>query len=233
MKRLVITIGIALLAAPVAFAAGSGACSGHDGVDCLAGPDIDGSVLCMDGWTDSSVFYSEIKEVCGDDYVEPIFSDVGQKTAYADAIEFVKSEGIVEGYSDGFYKPLNNINRAEFVKILIEFQFPEEIAAASGSACFNDVQGTEWYAKYVCFAKTEGIIGGYPDGTFQAGNDVNVAEALKIVLETVYGSVPDVEGEWYQKYVTYAEGKGLMLGWKDVSELLTRGEMAELIYRAK
>lgn len=38
--------------------ASSGACSSHDGVDCSAGPDSDGSVICNDGWRGSSVEYS-------------------------------------------------------------------------------------------------------------------------------------------------------------------------------
>ncbi|KKK57345.1 hypothetical protein LCGC14_3055410 [marine sediment metagenome] len=36
----------------------SGACSGHGGVNCAAGPDTDGSVICTDGWLGSSVTYS-------------------------------------------------------------------------------------------------------------------------------------------------------------------------------
>lgn len=36
----------------------SGACSHHGGVDCSAGADSDGSVICSDGWRDSSVSYS-------------------------------------------------------------------------------------------------------------------------------------------------------------------------------
>ena len=35
----------------------SGACSYHGGVDCTAGPDTDGSVICNDGWRNSSVTY--------------------------------------------------------------------------------------------------------------------------------------------------------------------------------
>ena len=37
--------------------ASSGACSDHTGVNCLGGPDTDGSVICNDGWKDSSVQY--------------------------------------------------------------------------------------------------------------------------------------------------------------------------------
>lgn len=35
----------------------SGACSGHNGVDCAAGADSDGSVICVDGWKGSSAQY--------------------------------------------------------------------------------------------------------------------------------------------------------------------------------
>lgn len=40
--------------------ASSGACSYHGGVNCSAGADYDGSVICNDGWTDSSVSYSSM-----------------------------------------------------------------------------------------------------------------------------------------------------------------------------
>ncbi|HLC20441.1 MAG TPA: hypothetical protein VJK72_05960, partial [Candidatus Nanoarchaeia archaeon] len=44
---------------------GSGACSWHNGVDCNAGSDGDGSVICHDGWRDSSVgFYSVCDKGC-------------------------------------------------------------------------------------------------------------------------------------------------------------------------
>jgi len=34
-----------------------GACGSHGGVDCPAGPDSDGSVICNDGYRDSSIKY--------------------------------------------------------------------------------------------------------------------------------------------------------------------------------
>lgn len=39
----------------------SGTCSWHDGVNCEAGADWDGSVICKDGWKDSSANYSDMK----------------------------------------------------------------------------------------------------------------------------------------------------------------------------
>lgn len=43
----------------------SGACSWHGGVNCAAGPDWDGSVICNDGWRDSSVSYSSMAKCRG------------------------------------------------------------------------------------------------------------------------------------------------------------------------
>ncbi len=45
--------------------AASGACSGHGGVSCSAGPDGDGSVICNDGWRNSSVSYVSMKMCVG------------------------------------------------------------------------------------------------------------------------------------------------------------------------
>jgi len=38
----------------------AGACSGHRGVNCAAGPDRDGSVICNDGWKRSTVTYKSM-----------------------------------------------------------------------------------------------------------------------------------------------------------------------------
>lgn len=41
---------------------GNGACSSHGGVYCAVGADSDGSVICNDGWKDSSVSYCAVCE---------------------------------------------------------------------------------------------------------------------------------------------------------------------------
>jgi hypothetical protein len=52
-----ILLAVLFLLAPLLVHATSGACSWHGGVDCSAGPDWDGSVICNDGWRDSTVSY--------------------------------------------------------------------------------------------------------------------------------------------------------------------------------
>ena len=52
----------------------------------------------------------------------------------------------------------------------------------SGQNCFSDI-GAEWFAPFVCAGMANGIVGGYPDGTFRPEQNINVAEALKITLK--------------------------------------------------
>lgn len=159
------------------------------------------------------------------------FSDVLESHKYYEAIKYVRSEGIVEGYVDGTYKPVQNINRAEFTKIVIESLY-DKSEILSSDKCFIDIKD-EWFKIYVCFAKQQGIINGYPDGTFKPANNVNLAEALKIIFEARKIQIDAVSGEmWYQKYINLAKGLDI---FKTVNpnptQLVNRGEMAEIIYK--
>jgi hypothetical protein len=181
---------------------------------------------------DSSIYgVVIISDLFGDESEASIFSDVDSDYEYYDAINYVETYGIVEGYSDGTYRPENEINRAEFTKILIEAKYPGE--ADAGDDCFTDVAADQWYAKYVCFAKDQGILSGYSDGSFKPSQSINIAEALKITLETYFPGEFEVSTDpWYQKYWDYAEENGFILDeWGSAGENLSRGAMAELIYR--
>lgn len=80
----------------------------------------------------------------------------------------------------------------------------------------------------------QGIISDYPDGTFKPENTINVAEAFKIILNTFAletEKAADSE-EWYATFVRYAQEHNLYLDTFDSNaQILTRAEMAELIYR--
>jgi len=147
---------------------------------------------------------------------------------YSTAIDWVQADGIVSGYSDGYYRPNLIINRAEFTKIIIESVVGGTI---TGSNCFPDVTN-EWFAKYICTAKVDGIVGGNADGTFKPSSEVNYVEALKIVLEAYHTDFPRTRYEyWYSKYIEYALDLGLSFASSKLPHsFITRAEMAEIIY---
>src|ERR1700730_15701050 len=62
VARLLPFVSFSLIFIPVVAAATSGACSGHLGINCSAGPGAYGQVICNDGWHGSSVSYASMEE---------------------------------------------------------------------------------------------------------------------------------------------------------------------------
>lgn len=158
------------------------------------------------------------------------FSDVSTSDPHAAAIEYLQMNGIVQGYADGSFKPNSSINRAEFTKIVVG----AVTSAPAGSDCFPDV-AKEWFSAPVCYAKAQMFIGGYPDGTFHPERNINLAEALKIVLKSLNVSLDGTEGaNWYDIYVSTATKHNYLTQVNTtIDHLVTRGEMAQLIYNIK
>lgn len=171
------------------------------------------------------------------------FTDVISSHDNADAIEYVQSEGVVEGYQDGTYKPERAINRAEFTKIIIGSQYTE----AQINSCINqnvpenfsfvffpDVTKDAWFAKYICIAKDQEIIAGYEDGTFKPEQNISFVEAAKIITKTFkYNGTADAQ-LWYKEYVDLlATKRAIPVSINRFTKEITRGEMAEIIYRLK
>lgn len=173
------------------------------------------------------------------------FSDVSSSNPNYDAIVYAEQNNIVSGYPDGTFKPNNQINRAEFTKIAVgaftgynPSQDPSgyDIYALVG-VNFSDAVSGEWYVPYLRKAVSNGIISGYPDGTFKPANNINFAEASKIIVVAYGGDFagagypPD---QWYAKYVNVlADRNAIPTTINSFAQKITRGEMVEIIYRLK
>lgn len=158
------------------------------------------------------------------------FTDVPGTHPNYEAISYVHVQGIVDGYPDGTYHPDDRINRAEFSKIITEAYYKGQ---AIGSDCFPDVR-IEWFAKYVCFDKNNTIISGYPDGTFQPANNINFVEAAKILVNVGGFAVTQDPDIWYKPYVEkLTELQAIPVSITSFDQKVTRGEMAEMVYRLK
>lgn len=156
------------------------------------------------------------------------FTDVRAGAQFSTAIEALKNKGVVEGYADGSFQPDVGINRAEFLKIVLESR---DADASEGAGCFPDV-GTEWFARFVCTAKNEGIIAGYPDGRFRPDQRISFVEAAKI-LSLAFGQSPRSSGgEWYEGYARALEdSRAIPTTITKLDKDVTRGEMAEMLWR--
>lgn len=172
------------------------------------------------------------------------FFDLPDDHAYHFALTYLQQEGIINGYPDGSVKPDQSINRAELVKILVE-GLGHQTNESVHRNCFPDV-GREWFAKYVCYALEKNWVQGHPDGNFRPSDQVNKAEAMKIILNAFGISISsssntlpftDVsQSDWFYNYLTTAHDRNLIEEagnsfW--AGNARTRGEVAEMVSRVK
>lgn len=172
--------------------------------------------------SDIGAKWSDRDEVVQND----LFPDINS-TPFRQSINSLSKRGIISGYPDGSFRPQENINRAEFVKIIVGAVQMD----TNGSNCFSDVKN-QWFSSYVCSAKSINIIGGYPDGSFGPSKSMNVAEALKITLNAFKVWTRDEKSneQWYQPFVERAKEIDIYLdSFSSTSKNINRGEMAEII----
>lgn len=159
------------------------------------------------------------------------FSDTDDHK-YQDSVNYIETENIVQGYSDGTFRPYDPINRAEMIKIILSSKF-DNPELGSKKNCFTDV-GEEWFALYACHAKEEGIVKGYADGSFKPGSNVLMVEGLKMALES-YGvniAAANSDEQWFQPYVDFAHENNIFSKYSYIpGRHMSRGEMSYLIHQ--
>lgn len=107
------------------------------------------------------------------------FSDVKAGSWYNNAISVMEEMGVVNGYSDGTFKPNNSITRAEMAKIAAVFAELTGDPVVS-DILFNDIDG-HWAEEYIETAASIGWIQGYSDGSFRPNQNITRAEFMAMV----------------------------------------------------
>lgn len=174
------------------------------------------------------------------------FTDVPAKSSYFEAIEYLRKNNVLKGYEDGTFRPEARINRAEFVKLItnpfildterLNGCLEAELDDSDMTVFFPDVLRDSWYGPEVCLAKVKKLINGYPDGYFRPGEYTSFVEAAKIVASTfVLQTTTDPEDErWFMPYVNkLSEDRAIPTTISTFDQTITRGEMAEMLYRLK
>lgn len=165
---------------------------------------------------------------------QAVFTDVPSSQTNYEAINYVQAKKIVQGYGDGSFKPGTPINRAELTKIIIATQYKDTDITNCNvyNTGLGDVPAEAWFAPYVCTAKVNNIIKGYGDGTFKPAQNVTFVEAAKIISLGFGQQLPEDAELWYRPYVNYLSAQSAIPETiTAMAKNITRGEMAEMIYR--
>ncbi|MBR0130815.1 MAG: S-layer homology domain-containing protein [Firmicutes bacterium] len=161
------------------------------------------------------------------------FSDVPENAWYAEAVEYVRSRGLMVGTSGTRFSPNSSFTRAQLAMVLYRIAGMPEV---SGTDSFADTREGLWYTDAVLWAQQNGIVEGISPTRF--GTDVPVSqEQLATMLWRMEGE-PEAEeavgtSEYAAKAVGWAKENGIIVdslnfSFTPLSNAL-RGQVAGLI----
>ena len=153
--------------------------------------------------------------------VKVLFTDVTDNTLfYYDYVYAMVDEGIVSGYSDGTFRPMNTCNRAAVVTFLWRLAGEPEPEVM---ATFDDMTDSDDFNKAISWAAEEGITTGYSDNTFRPWNTCNRAAVMTFLWR--YEGKPDPEqtasfrdmtgNADFDTAISWASENGITTGWDD------------------
>ena len=163
------------------------------------------------------------------------------KITYNTAVEVLSGLGVINGYADGTFRATDSVTRGAFAKMTAYVMNGGTNAATSygtyAAASFKDVAANSTFGNAIGYCTNKGIISGYSDGTFRAGNKVTGVQGAKMLLGAL-GYDSSVEGytgsKWAMNVLADAEDAGLFKGMAsvDLTQPLTREAAAQMIWNA-
>ena len=122
------------------------------------------------------------------------FND-SDKINYDEAVDVMSALKIIDGYSDGDFRPDGTLTRGAAAKIIACMMLGKTTAEALGTSAapFKDVPVGSTFAGYLAYCVESGLIDGYADGTFRPSGTLTGFAFLKMLL-TAMGYDSTVEG---------------------------------------
>ena len=112
------------------------------------------------------------------------FQDVGPLDVYADAVQAVYDNGLMNGIAPDRFAPDAALTRAMLVTVLYRFAGSPSV---TNPADFRDVESGAYYEDAVAWASANQIALGYGDGVFGANDNVS-REQLAVILSRYMAS---------------------------------------------
>jgi len=111
------------------------------------------------------------------------FMDVRAGSTFYEAITWAASAGVTKGYTDGTFKPNEDVSRDEFAAFVFRavgdksFQVPAE-------SPFTDLLPGQTHYQAITWMESEGLLKGYRDGSFGMGKSITRGE-VAVIMERV------------------------------------------------
>lgn len=156
------------------------------------------------------------------------FNDVPNSYRAYTEITFLSKGGIVQGTLDGNFNPGKNVTRAEAVTMLgraLDYNGEKTMTK------FPDVSKGSFASGYVKAAVAEGIISGYPDGTFKPNNPIKRGE-MALIISRAFGFGSSTIPDSIQSIMNNGIAQGLANGTFGSEQPITRADFSVFLARA-
>ena len=165
------------------------------------------------------------------------FTDSADFKVKTEVVDTLVQLGVINGYTDGSFKPNDTVTRAEMAKMIYVLRTGNSDASAYNDdySTFTDIKG-HWARGYVKYCQSLGIIAGQSATKFAPDQTVTAQEAAKMLLVTLGYNAEKaglVGASWASKTNALADENGLL---EDVTTSFTgpcpRQYAAQLMYNA-
>lgn len=155
-----------------------------------------------------------------------------------DAVDTLVALGVIQGYTDGSFRPETTVTRAEMAKMIytiLNGGNDDASAYENLPTSFTDLT-EDWYKGYVKYLQNSDIIAGTSATTFAPNETVTGVEAAKMMLVAA-GYSPDKAGltglSWRVNTMKYANANSLFAGVNcDINSGLPRQYAAQILYNS-
>ena len=176
----------------------------------------------------------------------PRFIDVPVDAWYYPAVEYLVAKGVFKGTSNASFNPDNEMTRLSTAVVLHRLAGSPE---AKGTCDFKDVGPNSYQENIIAWASENGIVQGYPDGTFRSGTAINRQEMVSLLYRYAQFMGVDVSapplpdtfvdkdsvGDWAMDAFAWAVDRGIITGTSATRLSPThkayRSAMAVVLYR--
>lgn len=169
------------------------------------------------------------------------FPDVSDANRFHKEIQYLSDEGVITGFTDGKFQPKAGVTRGQ-AAIMIGKALG--YSAEEQNTQFKDVDDTIVSSGYIAKLVKEGVISGYPDGTFKPAKTVTRAE-MAIFISRAFDWGYEGEPEYFfdvqkgmkaydaiQKLSAWGVAAGYERSSFRPAETLTREQFAAFTARA-
>ena len=170
------------------------------------------------------------------------YSDVAADAWYADAVAYVRDNGLMSGTSETAFEPDGTMTRGMLVTTLYRLAGSPSLENEDLGYPFADVPGDAWYADGVYWARLNGVAGGYSDEQFGPDDPVTREQIAAIFWR--YEGSPDSEtgagfadeediSDYAAEAVDWARANGIVNGMEGnyflPQDSATRAQVATLL----